>query len=291
MPLLIYRLKHSRLGPQPLSELLTALVPMQCSKLDISACLGDQHYSDISIAPIFTPMTFHLTDLKLDGDLGTTFFQPLLCCMASSLEALTLLSFNGDPNPIFPVEGWKALLGSGEFPRLRQFKVNHDIPFSLLLKFLSHHSGISTLAIEADAEESGLIDDTSQAFSADSLSAISGSPQYILALLRRASRHPSLSRLSLYASHLPNSSIVVETLKCLSLCQKVDALEVSLPHSNCQIAFHAVNKLPQLDYTMLGIKRFRIMFLNFTHFSSDNMMTVTNDDIVVSTLLFFCMQS
>ena len=36
-----------------------------------------------------------------------------------------------------------------------------------------------------------------------------------------------------------------------------------------------------------GIKRLRIMFLNFTHFSSDNMMTVSNDDIVVSTLLLF----
>ena len=224
---------------------------MQCSKLDISACLGDQHHSDILIAPNFTPMAFHLTDLKLDGDLSTTFFQPLLCCTAPSLEALTILSFNGDPNHIFPAEGWKALLGSGEFPRLRQLKVSNDIPFSLLLKFLSHHSRISTLAIEADAEDSGLMHDTDtiQAFSADYISAMSGSPKYILALLRRASRRPFLTRLSLYASHLPNSLIIVETHKCLALCQKVDALEVSLPHSNCEIAFHAVNNLPQLNYS------------------------------------------
>ena len=117
-----------------------------------------------------------------------------------------------------------------------------------------------------------------------SLSAISGSPQYILALLCHVSRHPALLRLSLYASHLPNPSIAVEIFKCLALCQKVDALKVSLPHSNCRIAFHAVNKLPQLDYKILGIKRFRITFLNSIHFSSNN--TANNDDIVVSTLLF-----
>jgi hypothetical protein len=139
-----------------------------------------------------------LTDLKLDGDLSTTFFQALLCCTAPSLEVLTLLSFNGDPNHIFPVEGWKALLDSGEFPRLHQLKVSNDIPLSLLLKFLSRHSGILVLAIEANAEDSGLMHDTTQTFSTGSLSAISGSPQYILALLRRASRPPSLSRLSLY---------------------------------------------------------------------------------------------
>jgi hypothetical protein len=277
--------RHTRLGSQPLYELLTALVPMQCSKLSISACLGDQHHSNISTAPIFTPMAFHLTDLKLDGELSTTFFQPLLCCTAPFLETLTLLSFNGDPNHIFPVEGWKALLGSSEFPRLRQLKVSSDIPFSLLLEFLSHHSGISVLAIEAGAEDKGLMHDTTQALSADSLSAISGSPQYILALLCRASRRPSLSRLSIYASHLPNSSIAVETFKCLALCQKVDALEVSLPRSNCQVAFHAVNKLPIVP-NILGIKKFRIMIPDFT-FSSDNMTIVSNDDIVVSALFFF----
>jgi hypothetical protein len=277
---------------QPFSELLTALVPMQCSKLGISACLGDQHHSDILIAPIFTPMANHLTDLKLDGDLSTTFFQPLLCCTAPSLETLTILSFNGDPSHIFPAEGWKALLGSGEFPRLRQLKVSNDIPFSLLLRFLSDHSGISTLAIEAEAEDSGLMHDTDkiQAFSADYISAMSGSPKYILALLQRASKRPSLTRLSLYASHLPNSLIVAETHKCLALCQKVDALEVSLPHSNCEIEFHAVQDLPQLNYKMLGIKKFRIMFLDFTHFSSE--MVVSNGDIIVSALLFiFCSQS
>ena len=59
---------HSHLSPQSLSKLLTALVPMQCSKLDISACLGDQHHSNISIVPIFTPMAFYLMDLKLDSD-------------------------------------------------------------------------------------------------------------------------------------------------------------------------------------------------------------------------------
>jgi hypothetical protein len=100
---------HTCLGLQPLFELLTALVPMQCSKLSISACLEDQQQSDILIAPIFIPMTFHLTDSKLDGDLGTTFFRLLLYCTAPSLEALTLLSFNSDPNYIFPAEGWQAL--------------------------------------------------------------------------------------------------------------------------------------------------------------------------------------
>ena len=277
--------RYSCAGPQAVSKLLTALISMQCSELSVSACLEDLH-SNTSIASIFTPLAFHLTDLKLDGDLSTAFFQPLLCCTAPSLEVLTLDSFNGDPNHIFPVEGWKALLGSGEFPQLRRLKVSNDIPLSLLLKFLSCHSGIRDLAIEVNAEDSGLMHDTTHTFSTGSLSAVSGSPQYILALLRRASRPPSLSRLSLYASHLPKSSIVADTFKCLALCQKVDALELSLPHSNCQTALHAVHELPQLDIETLGIKKFKIMFLEFTHFSSDNTKTVSNGDIVVSTLLF-----
>jgi hypothetical protein len=113
--------------------------------------------------------------------------------MAPSLETLTILSFNSDPSHIFPAEGWKALLGSGEFPRLRQLKVSGDIPFSLLLRLLSDHSGISTLAIEAEAEDSGLMHNTNkiQAFSADYISAMSGSPKYILALLQHVSKHPS----------------------------------------------------------------------------------------------------
>lgn len=262
---------------------------MQCSKLSVFACLGNQYHSDISIAPIFTPMAFDLTDLKLEGDLSTTFFRSLLCCTAHSLESLTLLSANGDPNHTLPAEGWKALLGLGEFPRLRQLKVSNDIPLSLLLDFLSHHSGISVLAIEANnVEDSGLIHNTTtQAFSAGSLLAISGSPRYISALLCRASRRPSLSRLSLYTSHLPNSSIAGETFKCLALCQKVDAFEISLPHSNCQIAF---DKFLQLDYKILGkilgIRKFRIMFLDFTHFSFGNTENApSNDDIIVSTPL------
>ena len=248
----LYLSHHSCINPQPLSELSTALVPMQCSKLSISACLGDQHHSNISIAPIFTPIVFHLTDLKLDGDLSTTFFQPLLCCMAPSLEVLTLLSSNGDHK--FSAKGWRALLGSGEFPRLCQLKLSNNLPLSILLEFLSHHSGISVLAIEADAEDSGLMHDTTQAFCADSLSALSGSPQYILALLHCMSRCPSLSRLSLYASHLINSLIDMETFKCLALCQKVNALKVSLLCLNCQIVSHAANnKLPELDHKILGI--------------------------------------
>ena len=169
------------------------------------------------------------------GTWALHFFQPLLCCAAPSLEALTLLSFNGDPNHIFPVEGWKALLELGEFPQLCQLKVSNDIPLSVLLKFLSCHSGILVLAIKSNAEDSGLMHNTTQTFSTGSLSAISGSPQYVLAILCHASRPASLSRprLSLYASHLPNFLIIVETFKCLALCQKVNVLEVSLPHSNC----------------------------------------------------------
>jgi hypothetical protein len=95
--------------------------------------------------------------------------------------------------------------------------------------------------------------------------------------------------------HLPNSLIVAETHKCLALCQKADALEVSLPHSNCEIEFHAVHDLPQLNYKMLGIKKFRIMFLDFTHFSSEMVVSIillSNGDIIVSALLFiFCSQS
>ena len=248
---------------------------MQCSKLSISACLGE--HSNDSIAPIFTPVAFHLTHLKLDGDLNTTFFQPLLCCTAPFLEALTLLSFNGDLNYILPVEGWKGLLGSGEFPRLRQLKVSSDIPISLLIEFLSHHSGISVLAIESAAEDSGLMHDTTQALSVDFFSAISGSPQYILMhqddLPYRG--YPFMP----VPFQFPNSSIAEEIFKCLALCRKVDAIEVSLPRSNSQFAFHAVNPLPKV----LGIKKFRIMFLDFT-FLSDN---ISNGDIVVSALLLF----
>lgn len=291
----LYFPRHSRAGPQLLFKLLTALHSMQCSQLVVSACLGD-HHSDTataSMAPIFTPFAFHLTDLRLEGDLSSTVFLPLLHCTAPSLEALTLLSYNGDPNHIFSAEGWRALLGLGEFPRLRQLKISNDLPLSLLLEFFSRHSGILVLAIEANAEDSGLLHDTTRSFNPGSLSAISGSPQYLLALLRRASRPPSLSRLSLHASHLSDSSIVLDTFKCLALCQKVEALGLSLSRSNCQSqsTLHAVDELPQLDnaiqHTILGVKRFRIMFLEYAHSSSGNTKTVSNGDIVVSTLLFW----
>ena len=131
----LYLPHHSRAGPQPLFKLLTALRPMQCSQLVLSACLGDHHSDTVtaSMAPILAPFSFHLTDLRLDGDLSSTFFQPLLRCTAPSLEVLTLLSYNGDANHILSAEGWKALLGLGEFPRLRQLKISNDIPLSLLL--------------------------------------------------------------------------------------------------------------------------------------------------------------
>jgi hypothetical protein len=164
-------------------------------------------------------------------------------------------------------------------------KVSNNIPLFLLLKFLSCHSGILDLAIEANAQDSGLMHDTAQTFSTGSLLAISGSPQYVLALLCCASRPSSLSRLSLYASHLPISSIIAETFKCLALCQKVDALEVSLSHLNCQIALDAVDELPRLNTKILRIKKFRIMFLESTHFSND-IESVSNGDIIISTLLF-----
>ena len=102
---------------------------------------------------------------------------------------------------------------------------------------------------------------------------------YILTVLRSASAAPSLSRLSLLLNDLPNMSIFPEVLKCLSVCQKVKAFEVTLPRLNCRVSTQTENNLSFLDFSTLGIKIFRITLLD-PDFDQDG--DASNEDVMVS---------
>ena len=74
-------------------------------------------------------------------------------------------------------------------------------------------------------------------------------------------------------------SIVPEALKCLSVCRKVEAFEVTLPHANCRVSIQTDNTLPLFDFTTLAIKVFRIILLDP---DCDLDGDVSNEDIMVS---------
>ena len=112
-----------------------------------------------------------------------------------------------------------------------------------------------------------------------SLTIISGPPSYILNVLRSASAAPTLARLSLLLNHLPNTSIFPEVLKCLAVCQKVKALEVTLPCPNCLVSTQTDHYLSLLDFTTLAIKVFRITLLDP---DIDQDGDASNEDIMVS---------
>ena len=73
-------------------------------------------------------------------------------------------------------------------------------------------------------------------------------------------------------------SIFPKVTKCLAVCQKVEALEVTLPRSNCQVSTQTDN-IPLLDFSTLAIKVFRITLLD-SDFDQDG--DASNEDIMVS---------
>ena len=79
--------------------------------------------------------------------------------------------------------------------------------------------------------------------------------------------------------------IFSEVLKCLALCQKVEAFEVTIPRQNCWVSTWTSNIFSLLYFTTLTIKVFRIRLLN-SDFLEDGIASndgnVTNEDIMVS---------
>ena len=73
--------------------------------------------------------------------------------------------------------------------------------------------------------------------------------------------------------------IFPEVLKCLAVCQKVQAFEVTLPHSNCRVSTQTDNKISLLDFSTLAIKVFRITLLD-PDIDPDG--DASNEDIMVS---------
>jgi hypothetical protein len=268
--------RYNLIHPEPLTELLAALAPIQCSNLTITACLTGEHHVDVLMSPVYSPMAWNLTNLTIEGNLSYTPFRPLLFGASPLLEELTLCSLEASSTVFL----WKTLLNTTTFPKLRSFQTSEDMPLPLLLDFLSSHPNIYILAITVNTyTKTTLPEDIIDKIDLKSLTVISGPPSYILNVLRSASAAPSLARLSLLLNHLPNTSIFPAVLKCLAVCQKVDALEITLPRPNCRVSTQADNNPPLLDITTLAIKIFRITLLDPDFYEDGD---VSNEDIMVS---------
>lgn len=266
-----YNLVHAEL----LNELLATLVPIQCKTLVIMACLPGEHQIDVLMSPVYTPMAWNLTNLTIEGNLNYTPFRPLLFGASEVLEELTLCSLQATSTSL-----WKTLLNTTTFPKLRSFQASEDIPLPLLLDFLSRHPKISSLAITPNTCGKTMpMDDFIKKIDLKSLTIISGPPSYIFTVLRSASAAPSLARLSLLLDHLPNTLIFPEVLKCLALCQIVEAFQVTLSYQNCRVPSETNNIFSSLDFSPLAIKVFRITLVD-PDFHQD--YDTSNEDIMVS---------
>lgn len=267
-----YNLVHA----EPLTELLAALVPIQCANLTITGPLTGEHHIDVLMPPVHTPMAWNLTSLTIEGNLNYTPFRPLLFGVSQILEDLTLRSLEATSTCLL----WKTLLNTTTFPKLRSFQTSEDMPLPLLIDFLSRHPKVTILAITINTYgKTTPTDDVIEKIDLKLLRIISGPPSYILTVLRSASTAPSLARLSLILNHLPNMSIFPEVLKCLAVCQKVDALEITLRPPNCRVSTQTDNIPPSLDVTTLAINVFRLILLD-PDFGQDGY--ASNEDIMVS---------
>jgi len=275
-----YNLVHA----EPLNKLLASLVSMQCGNLTITACLTGEHHIDVIMPPGYTPMVWNLTNLTIEGNLDYTPFQPLLFGASALLEKLTLRSFQATSTSFL----WKTLLSTTTFPNLRSFGTSEDIPLPLLLDFLSRHPKLSSLAITVNTFTKTMpTDDVMKKVDLESLRIISGPPSYIFAILRSALATPFLARLSLLLNHLPNMLIFPEVLKCLALCQKIEAFEVTLPRRNCRVSSTQSNNIVSLlDLRTLAIKVFRLILIDSDFLEDDNASNEDGDarseDILVS---------
>jgi hypothetical protein len=275
----LYFSRYNLVHAEPLNELLAALVPIQCKTLIINACLPGEHHIDVFMPPVYTSMASNLTNLTIEGDLNYTAFRPLLFGASELLEELTLCSLQATSTDL-----WKSLLNTTTLPKLRSFQASEDIPLPLLLDFLSRHPKISSLAITANTANTCSkimpTDDFIKKFDLKSLTIISGPPSYIFTVLHSASAAPSLARLSLLLDHLPNILIFPEVLKCLALCQIVEAFQVTLSHRSCRVSTETNKISSLLDFTPLAIKVFRITLVD-SDFSQD-CDTSSNEDVMVS---------
>ena len=179
------------------------------------------------------------------------------------------------------------LLNTTTFPNLRFFQTSEDIPLPLLLDFLFRHPKVSSLAITGNKDSKTMLTDyVMKEFDLKSLIIISGPPSYIFTILRSVSVPLSLAQLSLLLNHLLNMLIFPKVLKCLALCQKVEAFEVTIPCQNCRVSTQTNNIFSLLDFTTLTIKVFRIRLLD-SDFLEDGIASnddgnVTNEFIMVS---------
>jgi hypothetical protein len=268
-----YNLVHAK----PLNELLASLVRIQCENLNITACLTGEHHIDVLMPPVDISAAWNLTNLTIEGNLNNPLFRPLLFGVSPSLEELTLCSFHGTSTNFL----WKTLLKMTTFPKLRSFQTSEDIPLTLLLDFLFRHPKVSILAITVNTHsKTAPMDNVIEKIDLKSLTVISGPPPYIFNVLRSASVAPSLARLSLLLNQ-PDMLIFPEVLKCLAVCQKVEAFEATLPRRNFRVSTRTDNIFSTLDVTTLAIKVFRIRLLD-PDFFFDQDGDASNEDIMVS---------
>ena len=271
---------YNLLTTKAVTRLLAALAGSRCSNLSIAACFASEQRIEIPI-PSCVPMTWNVTDLSLNIDLNYASFQSLLIGTLQCLEKLVLLSLLESSVP-FPSEVWTSLLDTTVFPRLCSFKVSQDIPLPFLLDFLSRHPRISTIIIDTETKVEAATADITTSVVLESVAVISGPPSYVLALLHSASYPLSLTRLSLPAHHVPDSSAPI-ILQCLAACHCIEALEVLISQCNLPMISSPSDNCTLPDVTSLGIKTFRIMSFETSDFSSgtgDSKM-MKDEDVMV----------
>ena len=103
---------------EPLTELLAALVLIQCANLTITACLMGKHHTNVLMPPMYNPMAWNLTNLMIEGNLNYIPFHQLLFGASQLLEELALCSFKVTSTRCL----WKMLLNMNTFPKLQSFQ-------------------------------------------------------------------------------------------------------------------------------------------------------------------------
>jgi hypothetical protein len=248
-------------GAQPLAHLFAALVLSRCTYLHLTSCFVREDMVDIP-RPSLPVEPWPLDQLLLDGRLNNPLFSLLVHRASQSLENITLArSSITDTNCAASVQTWDRVLSVRTFPQLTTLKLSEDIPLKQLLDFISHHSHLCRLSITREPGFTCLMDGIGSFYDLMSLTAISGPPSYVLAILRSASCRLSLERLSLLVDDLPPSSIIPTIIPCLTLCQQVETLEVAIPDRDCQAIFNNIT----FEYdTIPNIKVLRTAFPKFS---------------------------
>ena len=247
-----------------LAHLFVALASSHCTYLNISSCFIHEDIVDIP-EPTLPIAPWPMDQLILDSRLNHPLFPLLVLKASRSLENISLTrSPITVPNQVSSVQTWDRFLNAKPFPQLMALQISEDLPPRQLLDFISHHPCLSCLFIAPEAGHFHIMHSIPRLYDLMSLTVISGLPSYVLAILHNASHRPSLKRLSLLVDDIPppSSSIIPAITPCLTLCQQVKTLEVTIPNQDCQVMFNGIalkfDKNPNVKILRISSTKFSL---------------------------------